>query len=156
MRLRFKKKIAEFALFQFFSVNFSRIMRNPKELGIRFFFFFANGQTISLVRVNVNTIMSFWCQGYVQTDVLSGNQMTKSAAIFRSLTQSIEAPKKRNRTARVRMFERKIKSNNSFALKEGLETNIISSFVKISFVIFLQMYINKKGKNWQNKCIFFQ
>ena len=41
------------------------------------------------------------CQGCVQTAVLSGNHKTKSAALFRLLTQIKEAPKKRNRTCRV-------------------------------------------------------
>ena len=40
-------------------------------------------------------------QGCVQTDVLSGNHKTKSAVHFRLLTQTIEAPNKRNRTVRV-------------------------------------------------------
>ena len=40
-------------------------------------------------------------QGYVQTDVLSGNHKIKSAVLFRMLAQTIEAPKKRNRTIRV-------------------------------------------------------
>ena len=60
----------------------------------------------SLVRFNgtVNTykVISFWCQGCVQTDVLSGNHKTNSAALFNSLiTKTIEALKKRNRTVRV-------------------------------------------------------
>ena len=52
----------------------------------------------SLVRCNgtMSTILvrSFWCQGCVQIDVLSGNHKTKSAALFRLLIQTIEAPKK--------------------------------------------------------------
>ena len=35
-------------------------------------------------------------QGCVQTDVLSGNHKTKSAVLFRLLTQTKEAPRKRN------------------------------------------------------------
>ena len=35
------------------------------------------------------------CQGCVQSEVLSGNQKTKSAILFKLLTQTIEAPKKR-------------------------------------------------------------
>ena len=54
---------------------------------------------LSLVRFNgtVNTIRSFWCQGCVHTDVLSGKHKIKSAVLIRLLTQTIEAPKKRNR-----------------------------------------------------------
>ena len=37
-------------------------------------------------------------QGCVQTDVLSGNHKTKPAVLFRLLTQTIEAHKKRNGT----------------------------------------------------------
>ena len=50
----------------------------------------------SLVRFDstVNTIRSFWCQGYVQADVLSENHKTKSAVLARLLTQTIDAPKK--------------------------------------------------------------
>ena len=40
------------------------------------------------------------CQGCVQTDVLSGNHKTKSVVLFRQLTQTKEAPKKRNRTVK--------------------------------------------------------
>ena len=35
-------------------------------------------------------------QGCIQTDVLSGNHKTKSAILFRLLTLTIEATKKRN------------------------------------------------------------
>ena len=38
----------------------------------------------------MKTIRSFWCQGCAQTDVLSGNHKTKSAAVFRLLTQPKE------------------------------------------------------------------
>ena len=58
---------------------------------------------LSLVGFNAfNTIRLYKrsCQGCVQTDVLSGNYKTKSAVLFR-LTQTKEAPKKRNRTVRV-------------------------------------------------------
>ena len=53
----------------------------------------------SLVKFNgtVNTTRSFWCQGCVQTDVLSGKHNIKSAALIRLFAQTIEAPKKRNR-----------------------------------------------------------
>ena len=61
-----------------------------------------NGKQVGLclVRFNstVNTIRLYWC---VQTVVLSGNHKAKSAVLFRLLTQTIEAPKKRNRTVRV-------------------------------------------------------
>ena len=46
------------------------------------------------------TLRSFWCHGYVQTDVLSGNPKTKSAVLSILLTQNIELPKKRNRTVK--------------------------------------------------------
>ena len=36
------------------------------------------------------------CQGCVQTDVLSMNHKTKTAVLFRLLTQNKDAPKKRN------------------------------------------------------------
>ena len=60
---------------------------------------------LSLVGFNdaFNTIRLYErpVQGCVQTDVLSGNHKTKSAVLFRLLTQTKEAPKKRNRTVRV-------------------------------------------------------
>ena len=42
----------------------------------------------------MNTIRSFWCQGYVQSEVLSGNHKTKNAVLLRLLTQTMEALKK--------------------------------------------------------------
>jgi len=47
------------------------------------------------------------CQGYVQTDVMSGNYKTKSGAFFRLLTQTIEATKKRKRIFRVTNIQKK-------------------------------------------------
>ena len=38
--------------------------------------------------------------GCVQADVLPGKHKTKSAALFRLLTQTIQAPNSRNRTVR--------------------------------------------------------
>ena len=57
----------------------------------------------TLVRFNgtVNTIRSFCCRGYVQADVLSGNIKTKSDALHRLLTQTIEVHKKINRSVRM-------------------------------------------------------
>jgi len=42
-------------------------------------------ESLSLVRFNgtVNTLRSFWYQGCVQTDVLSGNHKTGSSALVR-------------------------------------------------------------------------
>ena len=34
-------------------------------------------------KCTVNTVSSFWCQGCVQTGVVSGNHKTKSAFLFR-------------------------------------------------------------------------
>ena len=52
------------------------------------------------------------CQWCVQTEVLSGNHKTQSAVIFRLLTQTIEAPKKR--TLRVRNTEEeRVQKDNS-------------------------------------------
>ena len=45
-------------------------------------------------------------------DVMSGNHKTKSAALFRFLTRSIEAPKKRNST---------VKSEKQIKRKSGKE-----------------------------------
>ena len=42
-----------------------------------------------------NTIRLYKRQGCLQTAVLSGNHKTKSAVLFRLLTQTKEAPKKR-------------------------------------------------------------
>ena len=46
-----------------------------------------------------NTIRLYKRQGCLQTDVLSGSHKTKCTVLFRLLTQTKEAPKKR--TARV-------------------------------------------------------
>ena len=55
------------------------------------------GFVCSLVRFNgtVNTVNEghYWCQGCVQTDVLSGNHKAKSVVLYRLLTQHIEAHK---------------------------------------------------------------
>ena len=48
----------------------------------------------------MNTIRSFWCQGCVQTDILSGNHKTKSPALVRFLSQIIEASQNRKGTVR--------------------------------------------------------
>ena len=37
----------------------------------------------------------------------------------------------------------KIKSNNSLGFNEGLEREIIAFSVKMSFVVFIQVYLNK-------------
>ena len=59
--------------------------------------------SLSLVGFNdaFNSIRLNEHQGCVQTDVLSGNHKIKSDVLFRLLTQTKEAPKKRNRTVRV-------------------------------------------------------
>ena len=69
----------------------------------------------SLLRYSntVNTIRSFRCQECVQTDVLSRNHKTKSAARLRLLTQTIEAPKKRNRTLRMTKQKEYLKKEDS-------------------------------------------
>ena len=46
-----------------------------------------------------------WC---VQTDVLSGNHKIESALLLRLLTQTKEAPKKRNWTVRMTKTQQKI------------------------------------------------
>jgi len=51
----------------------------------------------------VYTILSLWCQGCEQTDVLSGNQNTKSDDLFKT----IEAHKKRNMTQSDKHTKRK-------------------------------------------------
>ena len=76
---------------------------------------------ISLVWFNgtMNTVRSFWCQGCVQTDVLSGNHKTNSAALFNLLiTETIEALKKRNRTVRVTNIQKEnVEKDNIIASK---------------------------------------
>ena len=57
---------------------------------------------------------SIWCQWCLQTDVLSGNQKTESAVLFRLLTQTIEAPKKEIKTVRMtNMQKEKVEKDNS-------------------------------------------
>ena len=55
-----------------------------------------NGRMFSLVGFNnaFNTIRLYKHQGCLQTAVVSGNHKTKSAVLFRLLTQTKEAPKK--------------------------------------------------------------
>jgi len=68
---------------------FVKTRNNNLDIMSKFFFskFTTKDKTwFSLVRFNstMNTL-SFWCQGCVQTDVLSGNHKTKSADLFRLL-----------------------------------------------------------------------
>ena len=73
-------------------------------------------KAFSLVRCKstVNTIRSFWCQGWVYTDILSGIHNTKSPALSSLLTKTIEAPKKRNRTVRIKNTQRTIRIGIKF------------------------------------------
>ena len=71
------------------------------------------GFSLSLVGFNdaFNTIRLYKRPGCLQTAVLSGNHKTKSAALFRLLTRTIGAPKKRYRIVRVtntQKWERRI------------------------------------------------
>ena len=43
----------------------------------------------------MNILRSFRCLGCVQSKVLLGNDKTESAVLFRLLTQTIEAPRKK-------------------------------------------------------------
>ena len=61
----------------------------------------------------MNTIRSFSCQGWVQTDVLSGIHKTKSPALSSLLTETIEAPKKRNRTVRMKNTQKEKEENDN-------------------------------------------
>ena len=67
----------------------------------------------SLVRFNitVNTIRSIWCKGCVQTEVLSENHKTKSAALSRLITQTKESSKKRNITVRMTNIQNQKEEN---------------------------------------------
>ena len=64
--------------------------------------------------VTLNTIRSFWCQEWVQTGVLSGIHKTKPPALSSLLTETIEAPKKRNRTVRIKNPQRTIRIGIKF------------------------------------------
>ena len=58
--------------------------------------------SLSLVGLNdaFNTIRLYKRQGCVSTEALSENHKTKYATLFRLLTQTIEAPQKRNRNVK--------------------------------------------------------
>jgi len=54
------------------------------------------------------------CQGCIQTAVLSGNHKTKPAVLFRLLTQTKEATKKRSRTVKSdKHIKRKVEKDDS-------------------------------------------
>jgi len=61
-------------------------------------------------------IRSFWCKGCVLTYVMSENNKTKSAVLFRLLTITIEALKKeigRSRSRVINTQKEKVEKNGS-------------------------------------------
>ena len=86
--------------------HFNYFLHIELDLGKYFQYFLELELFVCLVGFNdtFNTIRLYKrpAKGVLQTYyVLSGNHKTKSAALFRLLIQTKEAPKKRNRTVRV-------------------------------------------------------
>ena len=70
-------------------------MNNKNFIGIRLISSLRFNCTLNTILVRTSGVKAVY---FLQTDGLSGNHKTKSAALFRLITQTIQVPKKRNRT----------------------------------------------------------